>query len=404
MTPSRIASSAVATSSGGAAGVQPAGHRLGRGDRHRRAAPNTPADRLGLGRSSSGTPAASAKTTSTSAGVDARVGQGQLGRPGARPGGAAAARRAGRRWRRSRRSRRRPGRRRAPGGAPRPRAIEHRAALAGHVAAGVGGRTAGRPRPGRRRCSAGRWPAGRPSPTGDSERVDAAGDHQPRPRCGSAGGPGAMASRPPACSLTSTPHGPAHAVPDGDLAGVDRVEPGEGLVRADVLRPLAPQASAARAGRTRSRRTELAVTTPCSYSGSVGRVDARRRPAPSSAAASAEPGHPVGLRHQPARHVVGGVEAGDLAGQPRPGSRSASKRVIGPMPLRAAPGCRPVVARCPTPVGRDHAEPGDHDARALIAGSSSGLAEHHRALEAAEPAADASAPRRRGCSRAVSGT
>src|SRR5258705_266081 len=81
-------------------------------------------------------------------------------------------------------------------------------------------------------------PGGTPSP-GVNGRVHAAAQDQGDP---GADGPPGLPERVQAARLLGDEGArwPAHAVPDGDLAGVHRVEPGKGLIDADVLRPQRP--------------------------------------------------------------------------------------------------------------------------------------------------------------------
>ena len=134
-----------------------------------------------------------------------------------------------------------------------------------------------------------------------AERRLGAPAHQDRASAPDRPPPSAIASSPPACSATHHAARAAHPVPDGDLAGVDRVEPGDGLVGADVPRPCAPEllqisrwpnssAAGGAGGHRRPCRTQASSAgfTPASASARLG-----GRAAPSWV-------HPVGLRRQPA--------------------------------------------------------------------------------------------------------
>ncbi|CAM5264819.1 hypothetical protein STENM327S_07693 [Streptomyces tendae] len=153
--------------------------------------------------------------------------------------------------------------------------------------------------------------------------------------------------------------GALHAVADGDLAAVDGVEPGEGLVRGHVLATLAPQlaqlvlAELEAAGRARG---DHAHVEGGQLVGAYTRVG--QRPV---GGGEGEPGHPVGLRDEPARQVLLCGEPGDLAGEFR---RVAGRVEAGEAAdAAAAPECGcPVLAR-PEPGRRGDAESGHHDAR-----------------------------------------
>ena len=107
---------------------------------------------------------------------------------------------------------------------------EHRAALGGHEAAGRGGEGQVGPRRVLDGAQLVGSRAGRPSSTGA-----AAPRRRRRRRPVPRGCRGARARGRPAAGLVAgrrPPHGP-EAAADGDLAGAGRVEPGDGLVRAD---------------------------------------------------------------------------------------------------------------------------------------------------------------------------
>src|SRR5262249_51014179 len=103
------------------------------------------------------------------------------------------------------------------------------------------------------------------------------------------------------------------AVLDGDLSGACGVEPRDRLVRADVNRPLAPQALdltlAELVAATRARRSDADAKRIDALWGEgrileceIGRGECHPRPS-------------VGLHRQPLVEEVGGVESVDFAGE-----------------------------------------------------------------------------------------
>ncbi len=192
-----------------------------------------------------------------------------------------------------------------------------------------------------------------PPPRADRS-VDGSGQHQSR----------ALADLPPCLGdgveptrLVADDHTAraAHAVADGDLAAVDGVEPGEGLVGAHIATALAPQglqlplSELEAAGGTRGDDPHLVLgQLPRSYrrvlERPVGGHECQLR-------------HPVGLGQQSARQMPFGFEIMDLPGEsgrvplcvePRDGADAAGSLA----------GRVPVAVRA-QPVGGDHPQTGD---------------------------------------------
>ncbi len=152
--------------------------------------------------------------------------------------------------------------------------------------------------------------------------------------------------------------GAAQAVPDGDLAGVDGVEPGERLVGADVQGAFRPQVlqlpltELEPAGGIGGDHPDPVLRRP-------GRVQARV-PQHLGGTGQRELCDAVGLGQQAAGQVLAGV-ACDLAGQPArvAGGVEAGDRADAAASLQQAP---PELLGA-VPVGRPHVEAG-HQGRA----------------------------------------
>ncbi len=154
---------------------------------------------------------------------------------------------------------------------------------------------------------------GGPAP-GAQRGVDAAGDDELGALADLAAGVGHGVE---AAGLLGDDHsgGSAQAVPDGDLAAVDGVEPGEGLVRRYVLAALAPQ-------RLELLLAEVEAAEGVGSDHAGGVVGQLRGVGPGVVErllgrGEREPGDAVGLRQQPAGDVVGVDESGHLPGQLR---------------------------------------------------------------------------------------
>ena len=217
-------------------------------------------------------------------------------------------------------------------------------------------RRAGTPAPDRSCGRCARWSGGRSNPR-DPVTIRRPGDRQngagpDRPAC--------LADRIQAAGLFGDDDTArsAHPVPDRDLAGVDRVEPGERLVDADVLRTLRPQfvdlgmGELEPAGGVRGDHSHAVVLQLGRHHGRIGQRLVGR--------GQREPGHPVGLRQQPARNAPLGVESGDLSGE-RAGIPGGVEALQWSDAAASGKGGRPVVL-CVHSVRGHGAQPGDDGA------------------------------------------
>ncbi len=186
--------------------------------------------------------------------------------------------------------------------------------------------------------------------------VHAAGDHQLRTGADLASGVGEGVQAPGLLADENAGR-PVHAVPDGDLAGVDGVEPGEGHVGADLLGGLAPQVLQFALAEAEAAGGAGRDDAACQRGHGV-EVDAGVGDGPVGRG-QGELGHAVGLRDQPAGQMVARLEPGHLARPPR-GIAGGVERLDAPDAVLAAQRRRPVGVESDAG-GGDNPDARDHD-------------------------------------------
>jgi hypothetical protein len=148
-------------------------------------------------------------------------------------------------------------------------------------------------------------------------------------------------------------------VQDGDLAGRGRVEPGDGLVRPDLARALAPQPFDGPVAELGAADGAGGGDGEAVFGDIVRRVESGVGQG-HGGGGDGEMGHAVGLHDAELAQMVGGGEAVDLAGQAQReavGVEAADGADAGPSGERRLP-----VGLRAEAVGGDDADAGDHGA------------------------------------------